>query len=348
MFKKAKYAIITMFSVLILFSTNVKADFQGIDVSEWQGYINYENVKRDGIEIVYIKASQGSNITDPYFKTNYNNAKANGLKVGLYHFLTARTVEEAREEAEHFSSVISGTSPDCKLAMDFEELGDLSRKEINDISLAFLERVEELTKKELIIYSDESNAVNTFSRELAQRYPLWIAEYGVSRPSRTGNWSDWTGFQYSDTGRISGINGYVDRDLFKDEILLSSDSNQSIKTKENTKDTIITYTVRRGDTLSEIARRYGTTVTQIAGLNGIRDRDLIYVGERLRIDVTRSLDEVQKTVHETGHRIYTVKRGDTLSEIAREFDTTVNSITRLNDINNVNLIFAGERLRIAK
>ena len=63
--------------------------YQGVDVSDWQGYIDYGQVRASGIEVVYIKSSQGSNIKDPYFDINYENAKANGLKVGFYHFLTA-------------------------------------------------------------------------------------------------------------------------------------------------------------------------------------------------------------------------------------------------------------------
>ena len=61
-------------------------EYQGIDVSHWQGYIDYSEVRRSGIEVVYIKASQGTNIKDAYFDINYENAKANGLKVGFYHF----------------------------------------------------------------------------------------------------------------------------------------------------------------------------------------------------------------------------------------------------------------------
>ena len=351
MLKKIISTIMIMCCLLIVCSTNVNAieassavRYQGIDVSEWQGYINYREVREDGIEIVYIKSSQGSNITDPYFRTNYDNAKANGLKVGFYHFLTARTTEEARREAEYFCSVISGTSPDCRLAMDFEEFGDLTIQEINDISVAFLERVGELTGKELVIYSDLSNARDTFSSELVSRYPLWIAEYGVSRPSNNTRWSEWIGFQYSDTGRINGISGYVDRDEFTEDILLSS--NEEVDTPRNTTNEIITYTVKSGDTLSEIARKYDTTVNEIAGLNGIRNRDLIYVGERLKIDVTRGSEEINKTVHDTKHFIYTVKRGDTLTKIADEFDVSIESIVSLNEIENRDLIYVGERLRI--
>ncbi len=225
----------------------------GIDVSDWQGSIDYAQVKNAGVEVVYIKASQGNSIVDAYFRTNYDNAKANGLKVGLYHFLTARSVEEAQQQAEYFSSVISGTSPDCKLAMDFEVFGNLSVDEINAISLAFLQKVQSLTGKEVIIYSDASNASNTFGPGLASTYPLWVAQYGVSQPN-TGNWNQYEGFQYSDTGTIPGIRGYTDLDTFTEGIFLGA--TDTISTPENTKNQITTYTVQASDTLSEIAQKY--------------------------------------------------------------------------------------------
>lgn len=81
--------------------------YEGIDVSNWQGYIDYAKVKAAGIDVVYIKASQGTTIKDAYFETNYKNAKANGLKVGFYHYVTATTVEQAKKEATFFASVIS-------------------------------------------------------------------------------------------------------------------------------------------------------------------------------------------------------------------------------------------------
>ena len=78
--------------------------YQGIDVSNWQGYINYAEVRDTGIQVVYIKASQGTNIKDAYFDINYENAKANGLRVGFYHYLTATSTEQAREEANYLLS----------------------------------------------------------------------------------------------------------------------------------------------------------------------------------------------------------------------------------------------------
>lgn len=247
------------------------------------------------------------------------------------------------EQAEFFASVISGTSPDCKLAMDFEIFNGLTNEEINSISFTFLQRVQDLTGKEVIIYSDASNASNTFSPELANTYPLWVAQYGVNIPD-TGNWSTYDGFQYSDMGTIPGISGYTDLDTFTDGIFLNSAT--SITTEKNTKNQIITYTVKAGNTLSEIAQEYGTTVYEIAGLNDISNPNLIYVGEVLKIDITNNLDTITSDQYETGHIIYTIKYGDTLTSIAQKYGVTIQSIVALNNIANPNLIYAGERLRI--
>ena len=94
--------------------------YEGIDVSDWQGHIDFRKIKNSGIDMVYIRASEGTNYVDAYFRDNYEGAKENGLKVGFYHFLTATNIAEAKEEARFFVRTIKGTNPDCKLAMDFE------------------------------------------------------------------------------------------------------------------------------------------------------------------------------------------------------------------------------------
>lgn len=164
--------------------------YEGIDVSGWQENINFKEVKNDGIEIVYIKASEGSNFVDPYFNQNYTNAKANGLKVGFYHYLTARNIEEAVEQATFFVATISGKTPDCRLAMDFESFGNLSVSEINEIGLAFVRTVENLSKKEVVIYSNTNDARTIFEGELTN-YPLWVAQYEVEEPTPNGKWNTW-------------------------------------------------------------------------------------------------------------------------------------------------------------
>lgn len=322
--------------------------YQGIDVSDWQGYIDYSQVRASGIEVVYIKASQGSNIKDPYVDINYENAKANGLKVGFYHFLTATNTEEAEQEAQFFASVISGKEADCKLVMDYEVFGGVSVEESNNIAQVFLESVRRLTNKEVIVYSDLSNARDRFGSNIADNYELWLAYYGDYNDLTNveTSWETWIGIQYTDSGAVAGVSGNVDRDLYTESIFLSDTS--EIPATENPNDTINTesvyYTVQSGDTLSAIASRYGTTVQEIVDINNIANPNLIYPGETLRI-LTNSTIHGSET-RGTGSITYTVQRGNTLSQIASSYGVTVNDIVEANDIQNPNLIYPGEKLRI--
>ena len=186
--------------------------YEGIDVSSWQREIDFKKVKNAGIEIVYIKSSEGFTLIDPYFERNYSNAKANGLKVGFYHYLTARSVSDAKKQAEFFVSNISNKQVDCKLAMDFESFGNLNTDQINQIGLAFIKEVEYLSGKKTIVYSNTNDARTIFEGELTN-YPLWLAQYKVSKPSSNDKWNYWAGWQYTSTGRIDGINAYVDIDI---------------------------------------------------------------------------------------------------------------------------------------
>lgn len=154
-------------------------------------------------------------------------------------------------------------------------------------------------------------------------------------------WSTWVGWQYTSTGRVSGISGNVDRNRFTDGILLSS--TEPIPTPEvpdqPEENTTITYTVKPGDTLSKIARKYGTTVSNIISLNpSIKNPNLIYPGEIFTIKQSDN-ENVTSTV-------YTVVRGDTLSEIALKYDTTVSNLVKLNNISNPNLIYPGQKIII--
>lgn len=315
--------------------------YNGIDISQWQENINFANVKKDGIQIVYIKASQGNDYIDPYFERNYTKAKNIGLKVGVYHFLTARNIEEAIDEADFFCSVISNKNIDCKLAMDFEVFGRLNKKEINDISFKFLERVQEKTGKEVVIYSDSYNAKRVFNKELAKQYPVWIAEYDVNKPNSNEKWNNWIGFQYTDKGRVNGIKDFVDKDYYTSDILLKNNTQVKETTHKNNVERIKTIKVKRGYTLSKLSVKYKTTINLIVEINNIKNKNLIYIGEILKIPYA-----TQDNKGETNHIVYTIKKGDTLSKIAKEYNVTINGLMKLNHIKNPNLIYAGNTIRI--
>lgn len=312
--------------------------YRGIDISEFQGEIDFEEVRRSGIEAVYIRVGAGE-YTDEYFAENYERAKAAGLKIGFYHYVTARSVDEGRRQARFFASLAAGREPDMRLAMDFEYFGSLSVSQINAISEAYLDELTALTKREAVIYSDLSNARNIFSRALAEKYPLWAAQYGADEPSANGKWREWVGFQYTDEGRVGGIYGNVDRNIFTEGIFLS-DSGRIDGEKRTTvraRTRTLTVYVRAGDTLWAIAREYGTTVEAIVRENRIVDPNRIFAGERLRITLP---------ARGSGEEIYTVRRGDTPISIAGKFGVTLSALENRNGLERGETIYAGDKLSI--
>ena len=312
--------------------------YRGIDISEFQGEIDFEEVRRSGIEAVYIRVGAGE-YTDEYFAENYERAKAAGLKIGFYHYVTARSVDEGRRQARFFASLAAGREPDMRLAMDFEYFGSLSVSQINAISEAYLDELTALTRREAVIYSDLSNARNIFSRALAEKYPLWAAQYGADEPSANGKWREWVGFQYTDEGRVGGIYGNVDRNIFTEGIFLSDswriDGEKRTTVRAGTR--TLTVYVRAGDTLWAIAREYGTTVEAIARENRIVDPNRIFAGERLRITLP---------VRGSGEEIYNVRRGDTPISIAGKFGVTLSALEDRNGLERGETIYAGDKLSI--
>jgi len=338
-----KYIITLLIGIVTVFLFNPTSyALEGIDVSEFQGNIDFKQVKDYGIEVVYIRSSASHSYVDAKFERNYREAKANDLKIGFYHYVTARTVEEAREQARFFASVIAGKEADCLLAMDFEVFTGIRKEEVNAISHAFLETLEELTNKKTIVYSDAYNASRVFDRTISEKYPLWIAEYGVERPE-ISHWETWTGWQYTDKGRIPGIRGNVDRDIYKDEIFLDDSSaikEPVVEDKDKTKK--IHYRIKKGDTISHIAKKHNTKTEKIIKDNNLKNPDLIFPDQELEIVVDFKYAVTSKGDSTT----YIVKRGDTLTRIARIYNVTISNLVTWNNIKNPNLIYPNERIII--
>lgn len=331
--------LLVAISASVLYVSAISADtdevFSGIDVSVYQGDIDFEQVKNSGIEVVYIRAGYGFSVTDPKFEENYTNATKAGLKCGAYYFVTARNIEQAYLQATRFAELISGKTFAARPAMDFEEFGSLGKNGINLVGLAFMQKLRELTGIVPILYTDAYNASETWDWNFAQ-FPLWVADYDAEEPYVTRNiWQSYAGFQYSDRGEIPGIYGNVDLDRFTSSVFLNG-ANEATPTK--TPDAI-RYTVKRGDTLWGIANKFGVTVSAVVNANNIRNPNLIYVGEVFIIPHMTSAESF-------GYTLYTVRRGDTLWGISRKFGTSINSIVALNGIENPNLIYAGEVFKI--
>lgn len=256
----------------------------GIDVSQWQGYIDFSAVKNAGVEFVYIKASEGTEFVDPFFYRNYANATQAGLPVGFYHYLTAKNEDAARAEAWHFVEVTEGLSAAGKMVMDIENMEGLARSEVNAAARTFLESVERYSGKSAAIYADAYYAEGVLEEELAS-YPLWIAQYDAEEPTTNTPWGGWAGWQYTDMGRVAGIQGNVDRDIFGEE-MKNADAGPVQKRGEKPEYSAAEaarYRVQRGDTLYGIAQRYGTSVSVLVRINGIKNPGLIYPGQLIKL-----------------------------------------------------------------
>lgn len=185
---------------------------KGIDIYSGQGNIDFNKVKNDGIEIVYIKATEGLTYTDDTFKNFYNDAKSVDLKVGFYHFLRNNNPVE---EAKHFINVTNGLEVDCRYAIDVEVvLGQTSDKILNNVT-QFANYLKS-NGKDIVVYTYTS-FLKEYLKSINNSFQLWIAEYGVKSPNIN---VPYIGFQYSDSGSVCGINGEVDLDEFSESILL--------------------------------------------------------------------------------------------------------------------------------
>ncbi len=197
---------------------------QGIDVSRWQGNINWGDVAKSGVSFVFVKASQ--NKIDPMFIKNIVAARAVGLLVGAYHYLdeSVTTPAQARAAANKFyTAIMAGGGVDLPPVLDYESKAPgMTPAQATAVALAFLQEIERLTGKRPMLYTYPS-FIGNFSGLSA--YPLWIARYSSSKvPDSAQGWSEWEFWQYSDGkdggtlpsgGRkVNGIAGPVDLNEF--------------------------------------------------------------------------------------------------------------------------------------
>lgn len=192
------------------------AQIAGIDVSNYQGTINWSSVKKAGKVFAVAKATEGTTYTDPQFATNWKNMKAAGIIPGAYHYGHPGTdaVAQAKFFVNTVKAAYGGLSGGLQLVLDIETTDGESPATVSAWIKTFCTEIQTLTGKPAIIYTgfyfwrdDAGNSTNNYN------CPLWIASYTTS-PSIPAAWSYYTFWQYTDTGSVSGISGNVDLDKF--------------------------------------------------------------------------------------------------------------------------------------
>lgn len=191
---------------------------RGIDIANCDGVIDFKKVKDAGIETIIIKATEGVDFVDSNLEVNYKGAKAQGFNLGFYHFMSEKTGPAA--QAQDFWNAIKDKEFNIYPVLDVET-NNLNRSctEISDRCLEFLEEFKKLSNLDCIIYSGGFFARDNLD-DRVKRYLGWIAHYGVNKPMETG--FKVVGHQYSETGKVPGINANVDMDNFTEDIFINS------------------------------------------------------------------------------------------------------------------------------
>ena len=193
----------------------------GIDVADYQGYIDWDEVSSDGIEFAIVRlgyrgATEGELYLDEYFEYNLAAARAAGLDCGVYFFSQAITVEEAVEEAEFVLANLDGASLEYPIAFDFEtvsQLGEtrtagLTDDELSEIADAFCDRIERAGYQTLVY--GNSWDLRSYDIDAMTGRGIWWAEYDVSYPSQ---YMDIVMWQYTSDGYVAGVDNTVDMNI---------------------------------------------------------------------------------------------------------------------------------------
>jgi len=201
-------------------------NLKGIDVSHWQGDINWDLVKNDDISFAYIKATEGVDYIDPKFSINLQEAKKAGLLVGAYHFCTPSNLKDAKDEVLHFTNVIQKHVGIEQLnlppVLDIEKNQGLNKEQISELVEAWVAMVKQETQKQPIIYS-YAYFIRDFLDKRLNTIPLWLAHYDQKQLPFSLPWPSWVFLQFTDQGQVNGINGNVDLNEFNggiDELML--------------------------------------------------------------------------------------------------------------------------------
>ena len=200
-----RFSTIRVILVLVLLSATAAVHAQGIDVSKYQGKINWTKVsKSKKVKFVYIRATEGASIRDSYYKNNIDGARKAGILVGSYHVYSSKTT--AYQQFANFKAVAVKKKQDLVPVLDIEghHSGRLNMQRVDKL----LELMEKEYGAKPMIYTSEKVYSEHFAGKKYSRYHIFVAKYEGRPVIRYTLW------QHSKTGRIPGITGEVDLDKF--------------------------------------------------------------------------------------------------------------------------------------
>ncbi|PSB01432.1 lysozyme [Merismopedia glauca CCAP 1448/3] len=186
---------------------------QGIDVSNHQGKIDWLQVKKQGVDFVYIKATEGGDFRDTQFLNNWQSAEQVGITRGAYHFFTF--CKNGREQANNFIQTVPKSKGTLPPVIDLEFGGNCRLRSTKSGVVTelkqFMDIVEKTYHQKPIVYATQS-AYDTFMSGNFPEHQIWIRD--IWQQPTLKDRRNWTFWQYGNRGSIKGINGFVDLNVF--------------------------------------------------------------------------------------------------------------------------------------
>jgi LysM repeat protein len=319
------------------------------DISRWQGTINWDAFK-DAIQGVVIKAggADAGIYTDPQLGRNKNEARRVGVPIWYYWYKGASG--SAAQQADAFLAAIGDLRDGEALVLDDEN------EAVVNVSFvcAFADRIKERTGRNIVLYSNQARFVGNLQPIKDRNIGAWSAKYGSNSgnpegaPATAGILSVIM-WQYTSRANVAGVSANtVDMNIFYgDQNAFRAYGNGApVNTQQPAPEPTApnpiagTYTVVKGDTLSGIAARFGTTYQALAASNGIANPNVINVGQVLKVPTAGVAAPAPSASQ------YTVVKGDTLSGIAAKYGTSYQVLAQINGIADPNKISVGQVLTI--
>lgn len=300
---------------------------KGIDVSKHQGVIEWKKVKNDGVEFAIIRIGYGgsSPVKDERFEENYKNAKANGIKVGVYIYSYADSESDVKKEYEAVIKWLNGRDLDLPVYYDVEDkkMSSLSKEVLSNYVKTFCVKIENAGYW-AGIYANKNWLETKLDMNYLKNYTVWLAQW-TNNPTYKGSYAMW---QYTSNGRVNGIGGRVDMNYQVAELGGNTDNVKEEQTEvdseykgnsivdylksvgvdssfENRKKlalangfTSYTGTSKQNLKLLEILRNGGTTKTSTYNGNSIVD----YLKS---VEINSSFENRKKLAEENGIKNYT-------------------------------------------
>ena len=278
---------------------------KGVDVSKYQGNIDWDKAKKAGVEFAILRIGFGKNAhqKDQQFERNYKECKRVGIPVGIYLYSYALSVKGAVEEAKNCLSWLAGRKLELPVYFDIEDKTQqgFSKEILTNMCKAFCEEIEKAGYW-AGIYANKYWLTERLNRaELEKLYTIWVAQYS-NKNTYAGKYDIW---QYTSSGSVDGIPGKVDmNNMYRDLILDIKETTEN--TAENTEETaekkekpvenvnnpvdnFSTYTIKSGDTLSKIAAKYNTTYQYLAKINNLSNPHRIRAGAKIKVPVAAAI-----------------------------------------------------------